>query len=115
MVCQFTLPSACLAAGAHVITHPRVSRAGRGQGRSASLFLRWMVPRPQEAERLIAMARGAGRGDLYDQYAEPQAAIVGAEAQVHATLATALAAALGTSPVEARAWADVAGTSLSNG
>jgi hypothetical protein len=38
-----------------------------------------------------------------------------AHAQIHATLALAAATALGTSPTESRAWADVAGTKFSAG
>jgi hypothetical protein len=62
-----------------------------------------------EAERLIAMARAADRDDLYGQYTQTQAAMILADAQVHAALAAAAAAALGTH-TEGRAWTDVAGT-----
>jgi hypothetical protein len=66
----------------------------------------------REAERLITVARKADRDDLYGQYTETQAAIILADAQVHATLAAAAAGALGTSSAEGRAWAEVAGTGM---
>ncbi len=65
-----------------------------------------------EAERLIAMARESHHADLYGHYTDAQAALILADAQVHATLAHAAATAL-NSPADARAWADVAGTKLS--
>ena len=45
----------------------------------------------------------------------PRGAVLAAIAQTHATLALAAATALGTSPAEARAWAEVAGTRLASG
>lgn len=57
-----------------------------------------------KAEQLLGMLFGLERG------ASPAGESFVAEAQVHATLAAAAATALGTSPAEGRAWADVAGT-----
>ena len=64
----------------------------------------------REAERLLTEmsltdSSGEYRGGLTRQDAA-------ALAHVHATLALAAATALGTSPAEGRAWADVAGTRL---
>lgn len=69
----------------------------------------------QEAERLLALAgsEGAGSAGLYIDYDE-QAALILADAQVHATLACAAATAL-SSAAEAGAWAGAAGTTLSGG
>ena len=72
-----------------------------------------------EAERLMAFADE--KGDSHrrtrssaDPSAEDLQRIL-ADAQIHATLALAAAAALGTSAAEAPEWADVAGTKLSGG
>ena len=65
-----------------------------------------------EAERLIAMARESHHADLYGHYTDAQAALILADAQVHATLAHAAATAL-SSAADARAWTDTAGTRLS--
>ena len=64
----------------------------------------------QEAERLLALAASevAGSDGLHTSY-DGQAALIIADAQVHATLAVAAATALGTH-TEGRAWADIAGT-----
>ena len=64
----------------------------------------------EEAERLITMARWARPDDLYGGCTETQAAIILAEAQVHAALALAAATALGN--VELREWREMAGTKL---
>jgi len=56
------------------------------------------------------MARWARPDDLYGGCTETQAAIVLAEAQVHAALALAAATALGN--VELREWREMAGTKL---
>jgi uncharacterized membrane protein len=64
-----------------------------------------------EAERLLKLVRDESQGrDTY----QPEWVPVVTLAQVHATLALAAAAALGTSPTEGRAWADVAGTRYSD-
>lgn len=65
----------------------------------------------RKAEELAAKAhRLLGQGEGQDT-----AAVWAAVAQVHATLAHAAAAALGTTAADGRAWADVAGTKLSGG
>jgi hypothetical protein len=64
-----------------------------------------------EAERLIAMARESHHADLYGHYTDAQAALLLADAQVHATLAHAAATAL-SSTADARAWAEAAGTRM---
>jgi len=56
------------------------------------------------------MARRARPDDLYGGCTETQAAIILAEAQVHAALALAAATALGN--VELREWREMAGTKL---
>ena len=66
----------------------------------------------EEAERLITMARWARPDDSYGGYTETQAAIILAEAQVHAALALAAATALGN--VELREWREMAGTKLND-
>jgi hypothetical protein len=64
----------------------------------------------QEAERLVA---GILEG-RYDESERPGSELL-AIAAVHATLAQAAATALGTSPAESGAWADVAGIKSSAG
>ena len=65
-----------------------------------------------EAERLLKLVRDESHGrDTYDSVWVPVVTL----AHVHATLALAAAAALGTSPTEGRAWSDVAGTRYSDG
>ena len=65
----------------------------------------------QEAERLLALAasEGAGGAGLHISYGE-QAALILADAQVHATLAHAAATAIGGRGLEEREWMNVAGT-----
>jgi hypothetical protein len=65
----------------------------------------------REAEELSAKAHEyLGQGD-----GQNSAAVWAAVAKIHATLALAAATALGTTPAEDRAWADVAGTKFSAG
>ena len=65
-----------------------------------------------EAERLLKLVRDESDGrDTYDSVWVPVITL----AHVHATLAVAAAAALGTSHTEGRAWSDVAGTRYSGG
>ena len=66
----------------------------------------------EEAERLITMARTTRPDDLYGGYTETQAAIILAEAQVHAALALAAATVLGEA--ELREWREMAGTTPSD-
>lgn len=66
----------------------------------------------REAERLIELARIARHSDLYGGSIAPQDAMILADAQVHATLASAAATALGTSRAETLAWAEAAGFKL---
>jgi hypothetical protein len=68
-----------------------------------------------EAERLIALARKEGEAEngAYNSGRHVAPPMILAEAQVHATLAAASAAAFGPD-AEARAWASVAGTRLSD-
>jgi len=58
------------------------------------------------------MSRWARPDDPYGGYTETQAAIILAEAQVHAALALAAATALGN--VELREWREMAGTKLND-
>jgi hypothetical protein len=65
----------------------------------------------RKAEELTQKANEyLGHGD-----GQESAAVWAAVAQIHATLALAAATALGTTAVEGRAWADVAGTKFSAG
>lgn len=65
-----------------------------------------------EAERLLKRVRDESRDrDTYDSVWVPVVTL----AHVHATLASAAAAWLGTSHTEGRAWTDVAGTRYSDG
>jgi hypothetical protein len=70
----------------------------------------------QEAERLLALAasEGVGSEGRFISYDE-QAALILADAQVHATLANAAAVALGLGRHEEPRWRDVAGTKPSYG
>jgi hypothetical protein len=64
-----------------------------------------------EAERLLKLVRDESHsGDTHHSEWVPVITL----AHVHATLALAAAAALGTSPIEGRAWADAAGTRYSD-
>lgn len=58
------------------------------------------------------MARESHHADLYGHYTDAQAALIVADAQVHATLAHAAATAR-RQAADARAWTDAAGTRLS--
>jgi hypothetical protein len=60
----------------------------------------------RKAEQLLEEAEAADAGGGWRSYRQIQLA------SVHATLAIAAGAALGTSPTEGRAWAAVAGGSL---
>jgi hypothetical protein len=66
----------------------------------------------REAERLIGMARESHHADLYGHESDSQSALILADAQVHATLASAAATALGTARAETMAWAEAAGFKL---
>jgi hypothetical protein len=65
-----------------------------------------------EAERLIELARAPRHGGLYGDSTGVQGALILADAQVHATLAQAAAAAPGQSRADELAWADATGTRL---
>ena len=59
------------------------------------------------------MARESHHADLYGHSTDAQAALILADAQVHATLAHAAATAVGTGGRDGRAWAEAASPKLS--
>ena len=69
----------------------------------------------QEAERLLALAASEGAGSDGLQAKREQAALILAEAQVHATLANAAAVALGLGRLEEVRWRDIAGSTRGGG
>jgi hypothetical protein len=62
---------------------------------------------PRKAEELTQKA--------HEYLGQESAAVWAAVAQIHATLALAVATAVRTTAAEGRAWADVAGTTFSAG